>query len=131
MGAAGVAADDYLAQFVNVRPVDDPFFHGGHEVAGFQAGPVLAVHDQDLGAADGFDIDLGLGQEVRADDVHVRPLGDPGAVQHGLAAAGRRDDDVHFVGGQLGASHGNDVAAADLAHLPGEPLAALFVGAED
>ena len=78
---AGVAADDHLAQLVHVGPVDRAVLQRLHEVAGLQAGLVLAVHDDRLAAAHGDGVDLRLAEEVRADGVDVRPLGDPVAVE--------------------------------------------------
>ena len=67
MRPAGEAADDHLAQLVDVGPVDRAFFQGLDEVAGFDAGLVLAVDDDRVAAAHRDGVHLGLAQEIRAD----------------------------------------------------------------
>ena len=77
----GCAADDDLAQFVDVGPVESAVLECRHEIAGLEAGLVLAVDDDRLAAADRDGVDLGLGEEVRADDVEVRALREPVAAR--------------------------------------------------
>src|SRR5207244_3706387 len=119
--------DDDLAQLVHVGPVNRAFLESLHKVPGFNAGLILAVHDDRFAAAYAHRVDLGLADEVGANGVNMRSLRDPVAVEHRLAASRGRDDDVLVFRGHLGTRHRLDFGVADAGHLVGE-TAAVFLG---
>src|SRR5262249_25589692 len=121
--------DDHLPQFVHVGPVDRAVLQCLHKIAGLQPRLVLAVHDDRLAAAHGDGVDFGLAEEIRADGVDVRALGDPVAVKHRFAAARGGDDNALVFGPHLRARHRLDLGLAPLAHFTGEAAAVLLVGA--
>src|SRR5215831_4291565 len=101
------------------------------EVAGLELALLLAVDDDAARPANGGDVDLRLANEIGADDVEMRSLGYPVAMQHRLAAARRSDHDVLATRGFIGASDGLDRAATERPHLRTERAAFLLAAQED
>src|SRR4029077_11539889 len=126
--AAGLAGDD-IGETFDAGPAGFVAVEGEDKVAGFLAGLLDGVHDDDVGASDGFVIKFALVGVIGANGVDVQAVGEVGVVHHRMRGSGRGANDVGLASGLGGGCSRAHRDAHTLGHFPSENLAFLRVAA--
>ena len=116
-----------ISQFMHQRPVGDARLERRDEIARFPTAGLDRVADNRVRPADSLNVDFGLSEVIRADDVEVRARLEHPPVEKRDFAGGGTDDNVLLGRGLRGRMDRNDLGPAEFAHFPRKSLASLGI----